>query len=116
MIKSNKKVISGALVGLAIFGGAFQCKGILVQAEGVSSQQEERFNSKQRRDLVSKREIEHYMRLSGKYEILKSFGFVSVISKDADNLKDFIKIESSLESGKNYMILVGSSEIFIKVK
>ena len=45
MIKLHKKVVSGVLVELAVFGGVFQCKGVLAQAAGISSQQEERLNT-----------------------------------------------------------------------
>ena len=40
MIKLHKKVVSGVLVELAVFGGVFQCKGIAAQAEGKVLQEE----------------------------------------------------------------------------
>ena len=63
-----------------------------------------------------RRESQDYIELSGKYYILRNFGFEPVISKNVNSLSDFIQIERSLQSGKNYMIHVRSAIIFIKVK
>ena len=117
MIKLHKKVVSGVLVGLAVFGGVFQYKGIAAQAEVKVLQQEERnLSSKQKRDLVLERQIEHYMVLSGKYKILNSFNGQSFYSLGVRDLNDFIRNEYRLKKGNNYIIYVGSAYIYMRVK
>ena len=118
MIKLHKKVVSGVLVGLAVFGGVFQCKGIAAQAEVKVLQQEERsLSSKQRKDLSLKNEIVDYIQLCrrDKYEIVRSFYGGAFYSKEIRSLDDFKNKESSLRKG-NYLLHVGSVALYIRVK
>ena len=117
MIKLHKKVVSGVLVGLAVFGGVFQYKGIAAQAEVKVLQEERNLSSKQKRDLYLKEEIEGYIKVfgKGKYEVVKRFYSGGYYSKEVNSLKDFISIQSSLRKG-NCMLHIGSVELLIIVK
>lgn len=117
MIKLHKKVVSGVLVELAVFGGVFQCKGIAAQAEGKVLQEERYLSKKQKRDLSLKNEIKDYIKLlkNDRYEIVSNFYGEGFYSKGVNSFNDFLNIEHSLIRA-NCLLHVGSVHLYIRVK
>ncbi len=114
MIKLYKKVISGFLVGVAVFG----CIGIPSNAISKFPQEDRIYisNRQQKIDKDLKRRMEKFLKdRPNKFQLVGNFGFGSVRSIDYSNFNDFARRVIYLGKG-NYMASIGRADVYFKVK